>query len=293
LKDPHANKVKKVLAMGLMVSNLMGMVRSGSRGGLIGFAVLCLLFFLRSSPMAKIAMVVAAILTIAGAVVVMPNSLKIRYATLVSGSEAEQDARSRTDLTAVYSAESSSAERRRLLRASIDATLSHPLFGVGIGQFAVYEVRIDEAEGRNSGWQGTHNTYTQISSEAGFPALIAFVCMIIFSIEGCQALSKRIKKLPGSPEKATDMLDITFALTSSLIVYSMCICFDYIGYSATLPTLAGLVIALVRCGTSELDRLERAPASEQPGTILNFYPVGSARAPRPIVLQPASSPGRL
>jgi O-antigen ligase len=174
---------------------------------------------------------------------------------------------------------------------SIAVSLSHPIVGVGIGQFAVYEAATAASQGLHSSWQGTHNTYTQVSSEAGIPALIVFVCVIIFSLQGCRALSRRARKFQTSREMK-EILDMTFALTATLIVYSVCICFDYIAYSPTLLMLGGFVIGMMRCGTAEIDRWERPPVSEQPDAILNLQPVRGARAARPAVLQPASSAAR-
>ena len=291
--DPKGMKVKKVIAMALMCSNFLAMIRTGSRGALIGLAILCFLFFIRSSMAAKVAMVVAGVLAIAVGLVVLPSSLKVRYATLISGSEAAQEATNKTETGVVNAAEGSSAERRRLLMASITATLTHPLLGVGIGEFAVYEVAVDFSEGRNSGWQGTHNTYTQVSSEAGIPALIVFLCLIVFSIKGPMSLSKRAKTFPPG-DKVKDILAIAFALSASVLIYAVCISFDYIAYSADLPILGGLGIALVRCGNQELDRLEEAPASYQPGSnqIVNLYPVRPTRGMGPAAFTPASGPGR-
>jgi O-antigen ligase len=286
LRDPHISKFKKSFAVCLMVANFIGILRSGSRGGLIGFAVMCLLFFLRSSMGAKVGMVMAGVVMLAGALTVLPNSLKVRYATLFSGSSAKAVAENKNELSDVYEAESSSAARRKLLLTSIAVSLSHPLVGVGIGEFAVYEARVDASEGRDSGWQGTHNTYTQISSEAGIPALLVFLCMIVFSVQASQALSKRAKALPPGEQRGA-IVDIAFAMSATLVVYAVCVCFDYIAYTATLPTLAGLAIALQRCGKAELDRLEQAPAPVQADPFLNLHPVRTTRAMRPVLLGPA------
>jgi len=58
--------------------------------------------------------------------------------------------------------------RKQLLKESVELSLRHPLFGVGPGNFA-------SATGY---WHVTHNTYTQLSSEAGFPALILFILIL-------------------------------------------------------------------------------------------------------------------
>ena len=57
--------------------------------------------------------------------------------------------------------------RAELLMKSLVITAKHPLFGVGPGQFASYTGK----------WLVTHNTYTELSSECGIPALILFLLL--------------------------------------------------------------------------------------------------------------------
>jgi O-antigen ligase len=58
--------------------------------------------------------------------------------------------------------------RAELLMKSLATTAKRPLFGVGPGQFASY----------TGLWRVTHNTYTELSSECGIPALILFLLVI-------------------------------------------------------------------------------------------------------------------
>jgi O-Antigen ligase len=271
LQDARGNKGKKFLVLCLMASNLLGMLRSGSRGGLIGLAVFAVLIFLRSSMAGKIGMIFAALLLLAVGVTVLPSSLKSRYAMFLQSTADEPD---------VSGVVSSTQARRQLLEKSLKVSLQHPIFGVGIGQFGSYMAGIEKAQGIHSGWQGTHNTYTQISSEAGTPALIVFVCMIAFSVRGVQGLSKRAKRLPLPRERVKEIIDVSFSVSSTVIVYAVCVCFDYIAYSAILPVLAGFAAALMRCGNVELDRMEHEPATPPSSQqIVNLYPV---RPPRPL-----------
>jgi O-antigen ligase len=62
----------------------------------------------------------------------------------------------------------SSAARRELLIMSLKLTATHPIFGVGPGQF----------ESVTQTWFVTHNTYTQLSSEVGIPGLILFLLIL-------------------------------------------------------------------------------------------------------------------
>jgi putative inorganic carbon (HCO3(-)) transporter len=85
------------------------------------------------------------------------------------GSAAESD--NPEDAEAVSAEEVSAAQstalRRNLLIESLKVTAQHPLFGVGPGNFTVV-----------SGWRVTHNSYTQMSSEGGVPALVLYVLIL-------------------------------------------------------------------------------------------------------------------
>jgi O-antigen ligase len=62
----------------------------------------------------------------------------------------------------------SSGARRELLIMSLKLTATHPIFGVGPGQF----------QAATHTWFVTHNTYTQLGSEVGIPGLILFVLIL-------------------------------------------------------------------------------------------------------------------
>lgn len=62
----------------------------------------------------------------------------------------------------------STSSRQDLLKTSLIVTMQHPIFGVGPRNFQVL----------SGSWHGAHNTYTQVSSEAGIPALILLVLIL-------------------------------------------------------------------------------------------------------------------
>jgi O-antigen ligase len=63
------------------------------------------------------------------------------------------------------SAFASAESRTDLLWKSLMVTASHPFFGVGLGNFQIL----------SGSWHGTHNSYTEMSAEAGVPALILYL----------------------------------------------------------------------------------------------------------------------
>lgn len=63
---------------------------------------------------------------------------------------------------------SSSEARQQLLWHSLQITAEHPIFGIGPGNFAIV----------SGNWHVTHNSYTQMSSEGGLPALFLYVLIL-------------------------------------------------------------------------------------------------------------------
>src|SRR5207249_4894978 len=79
---------------------------------------------------------------------------------------------------AAASAKESADDHFAALDQSIRYTLEYPIFGLGLGNFGVAS---GTDVGRPEAWRTTHNTYTQISSEAGIPALMLFVGLLLIA----------------------------------------------------------------------------------------------------------------
>jgi O-antigen ligase len=161
-----------------------------------------------------------------------------------------------------------SAEARLgLLKQSIYLTLKNPLFGVGPGQFPVASDNLAAAAGRKGTWQVTHNTYTEISSEAGIPALIFYLGAMVTCWTQLSALRKRNRALR---HPANDDIEHS-AATLRILMVAIAVQFLFISsaYATAFPTIAGLVVGLIRGGNLELDQAEPAPppASNAPGLV--------------------------
>ncbi|HEX3876648.1 MAG TPA: O-antigen ligase family protein [Bryobacteraceae bacterium] len=268
--DKDAAKLKRMLAFFFAVSSLYALVRTGSRAGLLGLAILGLMTFFRVSVPAKLAMIVAAGVLAAGVVVVMPGVAK-RYATMFRGSSEMSQATSAEEAHELDMAINSTQGRRQLLVNSIKLTLQHPITGVGMGAFGAVMAEHEISEGQHAGFQGTHNTYTQISSEAGIPALLCFVCIILFSMLDLRAVYKRAR---GKVTKVGKQIaDVSFALIASLVAYAVCVAFDFVAYNPTLPILAGFAIALSAVAQNALDAADYAESQPQPATRTILMPM--------------------
>jgi hypothetical protein len=275
--DGKSGKLKRLLAFCLICNSVFTLLRTGSRTGIIGFAVLCFLLFVRTSIAGKLAIALVAMFFVVAVLTVFPNSLKERYLSIVLGSDVKEIAQNNAEVRQLDEAVSSAAARRQLLINAIKVSISHPVLGVGIGQFGAYMAGVERLEGRHSGWQGTHNTYMQISSEAGTPALIIFLIMMWLSFKGLRRLYKRADLIAIAAPESREIANMAFALDASLVAYAVCVFFAFVAYSATLPVLAGFTIALMQIGKTSLDSLQLRKNAAPPVRPMTLAPANPSR----------------
>jgi O-antigen ligase len=143
-----------------------------------------------------------------------------------------------------------------LLRHSLIFTIRHPLFGVGPGMFVVADDDYQKTLGFRKGtWLGTHNSYTQVSSELGIPGFLFFVTAVWMALKGPYSL---YKKTCGDP-RLEEMGNIALGLHYCLVVYAVTILFEHIAYTVMLPVFGGLAAALVRTAEVEIQRIQSIP----------------------------------
>jgi O-antigen ligase len=246
---------KKAFCVGVMLMMVMTVFRTGSRGAMIGLAVMMVFVFMRATVMGKMQMVLGLIFMIGLISVTMPGKLISRYKTIASD-EVEDD---EMDAGMRDSAMSSTQSRKMLLKNSIKFTIRHPLFGVGPGMFPVADDNEAHAQGLRKGqWLGTHNSYTQVSSELGVPAFCFFVATIVMATKGPYQLYRRTRDDP----RTADIGSIALGLHYAMIVYAVTIFFEHIAYAVMLPVFAGMASALLRTSEAEIERRMAMPAPQ-------------------------------
>jgi O-antigen ligase len=180
-----------------------------------------------------------------------------RYTTMTEESGVVNYGDDQLDASAVTSANA----RMRLLKKSIEYTFQHPLFGVGPGMFVIAEDDEAKAAGfRHGTWQGTHNSYTQVSSELGIPGCIFYVLVIFLSL---RTTVRIYRKTRGDP-RMQDIANIAVCLNYVLIVYAVTVFFDYIAYSSMLSVFGGLAASLGRVAQQEIARRTAAAPEPEP-----------------------------
>jgi O-antigen ligase len=231
--------VSRIVAAGVFLYGLYLILLTGSRGALMAIAITVLFCLWKLRPSQKIVAASTVILLVCATPFVVPQRILTRFSTTFqSANLPEKD----PDLAgAVESGE----DRLYLLKQSILTTLSHPIFGVGAGQFKNYEGRKAREIGLRGSWHETHNSFTQVSSEIGIPALLFFLAAIIATYRMLDSVYRTARRRP--PTKETLQIRSTaFCLLISLIGFCTASFFLTLAYRFYLPALTGLAIALYR-----------------------------------------------
>ncbi len=235
------NPIHRLAAFPALAVIVFVMSRTGSRSALIAAAGAGLVFFLHVSFSNKLKLTALAVAITALAAVMIPGDLRSRYLTILEGDETEA-APAEEGGPSLDKALGSTESRRGLLQSSLKITLEHPLLGVGPAMFQVAERDLAEERGRSGNWHETHNAYTQVSSEAGIPALIFFLGVLVLSIRSSHKIHKKCSQDP----ELVPLAHAALALEVALAAYAISSFFSSVAYSNLLPTLAGLAVALER-----------------------------------------------
>jgi O-antigen ligase len=254
------------------------LLHTGSRGAMVSVAMSLPVVIATSSSKVKIGTALVLVAILASGALAFSPALRSRYLTFFD-STVEEDTSEQTarmSETAVASAMS----RREVLLESMRVTLLHPILGVGPGMFAEFREREAAKQGKHVVFLLTHNTYTQVSSECGIPALIIFVAILVSIFR----TATRIHRLSRKPERSINdqrkagrvlrqqpggdaqdrlrgeaLAATASALRYSVLAYATTSFFLSVAYQALLPTLAGMVVALEY---SVARQLAAAPASK-------------------------------
>ncbi|MGD0013653.1 MAG: O-antigen ligase family protein [Bryobacteraceae bacterium] len=259
-------------AGGILVAVLV--VPTGSRMGLLMLVVTCVVLalptrFATKIKLAFLALVVALIgLLYSGEVAVG------RYHTLFSAEQEE-------DLGTTQSLESAAASaraRRELLMKSIEVTLQHPIVGVGPGMFSVAVAgRNSDVGAEDLGWHQTHNSFTQVSSECGIPALLLWVVLLVYCIRKNFRLWRIARRRPDLERIA----NVSYSLLVWVGVFTIGAMLTSLAYDFFLPVMAGMTVGFSSAVQREL--LLAPPPAGQPAAA----PAGNRWAALPVVRKAA------
>lgn len=244
---PKTAFIWRVLNFGAVVYSLYFVFGSASRGALVAILAGFIYYFIAGGPK-RFALLLAAPSMLMTGMLMSPESSRQRLLTLFgSGQEEEISAE----------AEASGEARRRLLDASIKATIKNPIFGVGPGEFMDYHGFDGNKRGLRGHWQVAHNSYTTISSELGFPGIIAFLGAMALSVTSLWRIRRRIRFQP----QLRNISAMALSVEMAFVIFGISAFFLSLGYRYYFPFLCGVAVAIQICFAREaVPQLENAPA---------------------------------
>ena len=181
--------IVRLIFLGLIADGFSIVLQTGSRSGFMTMGLMLVLLFVGESMANKAKILVVTVLGVFLALGAMTDNLKSRIGTIFN-SEAK-------DETSAEAMESSSA-RMALLMESIDVTMRHPLVGAGFGVYSETSAAERQKKGLRGLWQVTHNLYTQVSSEVGFPGFFIYISGVIWCL-------RTIFRVKGAALKSPDL----------------------------------------------------------------------------------------
>ena len=268
----RAKPALKIPLAAIAILSLTLSVKTASRAGVVILIVLLFVALLKVSLRNKVR-----ILAVAGGALIIAalsvNEIALeRYRTMVGDSSFSEQA---------LSAKLSADNRKYLLKEGIELTLTHPIFGVGMGVFTPAAAALSESRGEHALWLVSHNSYVQVSSELG---LVGFVLMI--AVFGLSIVSLRKVDRLAREYALTEISSMSLCLLLSFIALMIHYFFDAAAYDLYLPMGAGLCTALYSSTVVAAETKRIAERANAPVPQLQT-PKLPVKSPTP-VLEPAN-----
>jgi O-antigen ligase len=208
------------------------MLKTASRGGLVACFVFVVILVVFSRQ--RIIWMAVSIPALAIGLALMPAATLHRY-TLVLVDPESADANTQDQQSI-----DSQIERTQLMKTALRYTFTHPLFGVGPGEF-MDAVWVDEhRKGKHPAALGTHNTYLEVSSECGLPAFFCYLAVVL----ACIHVNYRTYRNARQSEALADAGRMAFCMFATSVGFAVNIFFHHLAYSGYLPLLGGMTVCL-------------------------------------------------
>lgn len=243
------SKALKLAAWGLVCFGILLVLKTASRGAFLGLAVGALYWLLRGTMRQRIGLLALGPIMALALVAFVPRSSLVR---IVAFSADEADAPGE--------AIASTAIREYLLKRSVVYTLQNPIFGLGFYQFRTYEGEHNQLIGDHGKWDDPHNSYTQVSSEGGIPALAFYLAAIVSTF----LLANRVYREACKRPDCDDIRTATFCIMLAIMMYCTGIFFVNFSYFFYLPFMSSLVIAISSAADTEFARRSSDPVETEP-----------------------------
>ena len=244
------SKVFQLAAWGWVAYGVLLVLKTASRGALVALVAGALYWLVRGTLRQRIALLAVGPIAVAAIIAFVPRNSLVRIVSF-----------SAEEASASQEAIESTQIRRYLLEQSIVYTVQHPIFGVGMAQFSSFEGEHNQILGTHGYWHEAHNTYTQVSSECGLPALALYIAAIVSTF----VLVNRVYRRARGRTECQDIRTAAFCIMLALVTYCTAIVFVNFAYFFYLPAMSSLAIAVSSAADKELNRPSSVPVESPPG----------------------------
>lgn len=235
--------VRKVACLTGLTAGLFMVLSTGSRGAFVGALAAATVLIWNLEPIQRVVAILGIVTIGGGLMIALPAQITERFAnifgTSIESSNPADDAGASSTESRIY-----------LLKKSLLFTVQNPMFGVGPGEFADHEGFGAHAVGLHGNWHEAHNSYTEVSSEAGVPAAIFFIAALVSTYRVLRKLDRQVRTLPRTPLNQR-IRAATWCARIAMIGFCCCIFFLSLAYRFYLPAFSGLVIAMNRAAKRE------------------------------------------
>ncbi len=242
---------RKAVPLALCAAALIIVVRSASRSNLLAIVAILLVLFWTRPFAGKVKLGLLTVVLAFTFVTLVPREVLSRYVTIFGDAGADDEI--------AESAQLSSLARQHLLQQSLTLTMEHPIFGLGPGIFAVGEADLAKSQGERASWHVSHNSYTQVSSEMGFPGLLLYLAGLWVTFQNLFWIRARSRSDTSGRASALGL-----AMLLSLVGLCVNLFFSSNAYFSYLPMLMGMSVAFRKSLQFEMGRYSPALSVPQP-----------------------------
>jgi len=194
--DKKRSAIVRVAFLAIACILLMLVVKTGSRSSLIVVGLMGLFVFFKASGRNKLKLVVVGGVLAALFPVIASKTMMERYGTTFSSEKSA----GMTD--EVSSAIDSTNARRELMRNAVELAIDHPVFGIGLGNFANQSADLEISKGHEALWFTCHDIYLLVAAETVLIGFGLYCAAMIFCF-------KSLIRIGGAAKREAQMAEIS------------------------------------------------------------------------------------
>jgi putative inorganic carbon (HCO3(-)) transporter len=210
---------------------LAGIIVTFSRGGFLGLVAMGAVLLWKVGRRNRALTTLAFFVMLGVFMMMMPGGYASRLTTILHIEE---------DPTG------SAQARRELLNRATSLAITHPVIGLGMGNFHIYSIQEQVA----------HNSYLEIAAELGLAGLIAYLILIFSPLRSLRRIERETRDTHSPPGSSANKIEhndyyLSVALQAAFVAYLVCSFFSSIEYLWYIYYLVAYGVALRQIRAAE------------------------------------------